>query len=237
MQYAWAFQARRSPLIWKIYGERLDGFANDDIPSPPLNYEDEDDVLKWCHRGEKSKLDVDYNGKAMPPPDALTGKYTHKNGHRIKVPPLNDEEKLTFARWVDIGCPIDLAFDPEQPDERGSGWMLDEGRPTLTLTYPAAGINQAPVTRILLGMHDYYTGLDTESLAATADFAVDDTAAGENLASRFKSVAPGVWECKLNQPIKVLERGKVVVAIRDREGNENRIERTFLRKCAIMEGA
>ena len=41
VQYSWAFQSRRSPLIWKVYGKRLDGFHNDDIPSPPLDYEDE----------------------------------------------------------------------------------------------------------------------------------------------------------------------------------------------------
>jgi hypothetical protein len=39
------------------------------------------------------------------------------------------------------------------PNERGYGWMLDDTRPTLTLTYPQAGTNP-PLTRILVGMHD-----------------------------------------------------------------------------------
>jgi mono/diheme cytochrome c family protein len=33
VQYAWAFQARRSPLMWMVHGKRLDGFRNEDIPS------------------------------------------------------------------------------------------------------------------------------------------------------------------------------------------------------------
>ena len=72
-QYSWAFQARRSPLIWKIYGKRLDGFHNDDISSPPLDYHDERDILDWCHRRTNKERDVDYEGTAMPPPKGITG--------------------------------------------------------------------------------------------------------------------------------------------------------------------
>ena len=32
-RYIRKFQSRRSLLIWKIFGERLDGFSNDDFPS------------------------------------------------------------------------------------------------------------------------------------------------------------------------------------------------------------
>ena len=35
-RYIWAFQSRRSLLIWKIFGARLDGFSNDDHPSEPV---------------------------------------------------------------------------------------------------------------------------------------------------------------------------------------------------------
>ena len=47
------FQARRSPLMWMVHGKRLDGFNNEDVPSPPLNYEDEKSVLDWCHHGKR----------------------------------------------------------------------------------------------------------------------------------------------------------------------------------------
>ena len=83
--------------------------------------------------------------------------------------------------------------------------MLDDKRPTLTLTYPRAGAN-AELSRILVGMHDYYTGLDMDSFQVTADFAMDDTSAGENLAAKFKPTSPGVWELKLAKPITDLPR-------------------------------
>ena len=64
--------------------------------------------------------------------------------------------------------------------------MLDDQRPTLTLTYPQAGANE-PLTRILVGMHDYDTGLDMDSFQVTADFPLDGVAAGENLATEVQA--------------------------------------------------
>ena len=97
----------------------------------------------------------------MPPPEAVAGTYQGPDGKRIKVAPLSDEDKLTLARWIDIGCPIDRQYDAKQ---RGLGWLLDQGRPTLTLAYPPPGASRGPLTRILLGMHDYASGLDLASL-------------------------------------------------------------------------
>jgi hypothetical protein len=74
--------------------------------------------------------------------------------------------------------------------------MLDENRPTLTLTLPAPGAN-TELSRILVGMHDYYTGLDMETFHVAADFAIDDIPAGTNLAPRFQAKSQGVWELKL----------------------------------------
>jgi lysophospholipase L1-like esterase len=218
VQYAWAFQARRSPLIWMVYGKRLDGFRNEDIPSPRLDYEDDKNVLEWCHQGKKAMWDVDFTGHAMPPPDAVAGKEKGPDGRPVKVAPLSDEDRLTLARWVDIGCPIDR--DPER------GWLLDEGRPTLTLTYPQAGAN-AGLDRILVGMHDYGTGLDMASFKVTADFAVDGGKPGENLAPRFREAAAGIWELRLKSPPESLPRAKLHVEVRDRQGNTTRVERSF----------
>src|SRR5262249_39210686 len=106
------------------------------------------------------------------------------------------------------------------------GWMLDDNRPTLTLTYPRAGANE-PITRILVGMHDHYTGLDLKSFRVMADFPVDGVKAGENLAGRFKTKTAGVWELQLAAPLAALSRGTLTVEVRDRQGNLTRIERTF----------
>jgi hypothetical protein len=156
----------------------------------------------------------------------VAGIYEGPGGKKIKVAPLTDEDKRTLARWIDLGCPIDLDFDPKHPEARGAGWMCDETRPTLTLTYPRAGVN-APLTRILVGMHDYDSGLDLKSFRVVADFEVDGVAAGKDLAARFKPLTPGVWELKLARPIDRLAQGSLEVSVRDRQGNLTRIDRVF----------
>jgi hypothetical protein len=220
-RYVWAFQSRRSLLVWKVYGARLDGFTNDDhpmeaVPGDPTTLQFKGQPYK---PGPENRLhpDVGYTGSGMPPPEAV------KAG---KVKPLSDEDRLTLVRWIDLGCPIDLDYDPKNPEERGYGWMLDDTRPTLTLTYPKAGANP-PLTRIVVGAHDYNTGLDADSLQVVADFALDGTAAGENLAPKFKPKSPGVWELTLSKPLGALARGRLTVSVKDRQGNTTRVERTF----------
>jgi len=227
VQYSWAFQSRRSPLIWKLYGKRLDGFSNEDVPSPAIDYENEKDVLDWCHHGHKSRRDVDFTGLEMPPPEAIAGTYKGPDGKAIKVPALSDEEKLTIVRWIDIGCPIDLDFDAKDPARRGNGWLLDEGRPTLTLSSPSAGTNSDPIASILIGMHDYGTGLDLGSFQVTANFKIGNIAVGENLADKFTSLSGNRWEWKLPTPLAKLAKGTLTVSVKDRQGNITQIERTF----------
>jgi hypothetical protein len=224
VQYCWCFQSRRSPLIWKVHGKRLDGFRNEDVPSPPLDYDNEQNVLEWCHHGKNKGYDVDFLGSAMPPPEAVAGRYKGPDGKLIKVAPLGDEDRLTLARWIDIGCPIDRAYDAKQRDR---GWLLDEGRPTLTLTCPPPGASKEPLTRILIGMYDYATGLDLAGFSVTADFAIDGVKPGENLATTFDALPGNRWELRLKKPIAALERGKLTVSVKDRQGNTTRIERSF----------
>jgi hypothetical protein len=162
----------------------------------------------------------------MPPPEAVAGTYVGPDGKKVKVAPLTDEDRRTLVRWIDLGCPIDHDCDPGQPQRRGKGWMLDDQRPTLTLTYPRIGVNE-PLTRILVGMHDYDTGLDMASFQVVADFPIDGAAAGENLVKKFRPKSDGVWELALTAPLDSLPKGKLTVSVRDREGNISRIERTF----------
>jgi hypothetical protein len=153
----------------------------------------------------------------MPPPDAV------REG---KVQPLADEDRRTILRWIDLGCPIDLDYDPAHPDRRGYGWMLDDNRPILTLALPRER-QTTPLDRILIGMHDYDTGLDAASFRVTADFAVNAAKAGENLAGQFKQVAQGVWELKVSSAIKSLPSGRLSVSVRDKQGHVTRVERRF----------
>lgn len=202
-RYIAKFQARRSLLVWKIYGRRTDGLP---------------DELQTAAAAERyPQLLIDYNPSVMPPPAAV------KSG---KVQPLSDEDRRTIVRWIDLGCPIDLAYDPAHPERRGDGWLLDDQRPTLTMTEPAAGAN-SHFDRILIGMHDYNTGLDMDSVSLTADFPIAGQQPGSNLADRMQPSSPGVWELKLDKPITSLARGTIKVSVKDRQGNITSIERTF----------
>jgi len=217
-RYIRKFQSRRSLLVWKLHGARLDGFSNDDHPS-----EDKPGSGKLFHNGQeldlnknRAKFDVDYTGQQMP---AYGGK------------PITDEDRRTVARWIDLGCPIDLDYDPKNPEKRGYGWMLDDQRPTLTLNSPQPGINKE-VSRIVIGMHDYGTGLNPASFRVVADFELEGVKPGENLATKFQTTTQGVWELKLSAPIEELKAGKLIVSVEDKQGNVTRIERSFSVKTA-----
>ena len=119
-----------------------------------------------------------------------------------------------------------LDADAVRKHERGHGWLEDDNRPTLTLTLPAAGANPT-LARLLVGMHDFDSGIDLGSFTVTADFAVDGIAPGENLASRFKPTMQGVREFRLAKPIANLPHGTLTVSVRDRQGNVSKISRSF----------
>ena len=93
-------------------------------------------------------------------------------------------------------------------------------------SFPRPGA-QAKLTRILVGLHDYDTGLDMKSFTVTADFALGGMPAGQDLAPKFQPRSQGVWEWVLDQPVAELSRGTLTVTIKDRQGNMSRIERTF----------
>ncbi|MBM4067897.1 MAG: hypothetical protein FJ271_02995 [Planctomycetes bacterium] len=225
-RYIRMFQSRRSLLVWKIMGKRTDGWSNDDFPTEtepgnPLS-------LSWKGQripntpANRNRADLDFTGSVMPPPQAVAGNFTAPDGTRIKVAPLSDEDKLTLVRWIDLGCPIDLKGKNQKSS--GYGWFLDDQRPTLTLTHPRPGVNKE-FSRIVVGMHDY-GGLDAKSFEVIADFPVAGMAPDKNLATKFRNVAPGVWELRLPQPLK-LAAAKLLVSVRDQQGNSTRIERTF----------
>jgi hypothetical protein len=227
-RYVRLMQSRRSLLIWKVFGKRLDGWQNDDfpheaIPGDPTSLQQNGKPVADTPQN-RDRAQIAYTGGIMPPPAAVAGTYVAPDGQKIKVAPLSAEDKLTLVRWIDLGCPIDLHFDASNPEQPGQGWMLDDNRPTLTVTIPSSP--KEPLTRILVGMHDYYTGLDMKSFRVVADFPVDGVAAGENLASRFKSKTDCVWEMRLATPIAPVMQGKLTVEIKDRQGNLSSVERT-----------
>jgi hypothetical protein len=220
-RYIRTMQSRRSLLIWKIFGERLDGWQNDDMPYEAIP----GDPTSLRYKGQpvpdnprnRELSHIGYTGGIMPPPEAV------KAG---QAAPLSDEDRLTLVRWVDLGCPIDLTYDPKNPDQRETGWFLDDQRPTMALTYPRAGANKS-LDRILIGVYDLGTGLDMKSFQVKADVSLDGVSSGRNAAGKFREISPGVWEWRMTRPVERLPKATLTVSIADRQGNVTRIKRTF----------
>jgi hypothetical protein len=206
-----------------VYGRRLDGRTNDDFPTARVP----GDASTLEQRGEpventpfnRNRSDLDFRGSAMPPPEAVAAG---------KVQPITDEDRLTLVRWIDLGCPIDLDYDPSHPERRGYGWQCDDKRPTLSITYPKPGENKA-FDRILISAFDYGTGLNESSLTVTADFAINGIPAGENLAGKFTGLPGNRWELNLNGSLGNDQDAILTVSIKDGQGNITRLQRTFSR--------
>jgi len=218
-RYVRVYQSRRSLLAWKILGRRTDGWSNDDfptatVPDDPKTLQIAGKPVDLTKQENTQFADVDFTGSIMPPPEAV------KAG---KVKPLTEEDRRTIFRWIDLGCPIDLA---STAGDKGSGWLDDEIRPKLTVSLPGVAEKKA-LSRILVGMHDVYTGLDMESFEVVANFAVAGVPVAQNLAAKFQRKGDGVWELNLATPIDDLPRGRLTVSVKDRQGNVTRVERTF----------
>lgn len=230
-RYIRKLQSRRSLLVWKIFGKRLDGFANEDHPSESIP-----GAGDLVHHGQtldiqkhKARQDLDFMGSVMPPPDAVIGRAAGPGGRTVKVAPLSNEDRRTIVRWIDLGCPIDFDFDPEHPDQRGYGWKLDDSRPVVTITSAVDG-NSRTINRLTIGMYDFGTGLDLTSLHVSANFPVASFAPNENLASQFTTTTQGIWEWKLPASVNLPDRGLLTVSVKDKQGNETYITRELLKR-------
>jgi hypothetical protein len=204
-RYVRAFQSRRSLLMWKLYGRRLDGWTNVDHPT-----ESTPGVASTLPAGASPDLaDVDYTGTMMPPPGS-------------GIPALSEDEKMTIARWIDLGAPITA-----QGNGSYKGYFADEIKPTLALSSPRAGVNPSQLTTIRLGMFDAYSGINAASLSVIANFAVNGQPAGAELRSLFTQTDPSVWALALSPPIASLSNAHLVVHVKDNAGNDSTIDRWF----------
>ena len=215
-RYIRKFQSRRSLLIWKIFGRRLDGWTNADHPTETVPG-DASTLPAGAHPNE---ADLDYTGDIMPPEgatDPISGD---------PIPPLTEDEKMLFATWVDLGCPVNVT-EALGGQRSQYGWFLDDLRPTLTLSSPRSGRSMVPLSKLRIGAFDYYSGLDTGTLQVTADWEVNGHPPGTNLAPQFQMVGDHIWELILTQPILTLSPASLTVSVKDNQGNLTEIKRSF----------
>ncbi len=206
-RYVRPFQSRRSLLAWKVFGERLDGWSNDDHPTESVP----GDPSTLPAGVDPNHADIDFTGTIMPPPNS-------------GVPPLTNAERQTIARWIDLGCPIDYAAGtPDEP----YGWFLDDVRPTLTLTTPRRGYNAEPITEILVGFADVFSGIAPGSLSIVADVPIAGRPAGAELADLAEPAGQGVVRIDLPWPVGCVVGAHLRVEVADHQGNITRIDRRF----------
>jgi len=205
-RYVRMFQSRRSLLMWKLYGQRLDGWSNADHPTETMP----GNAATLPAGADANAADLDFTGQMMPPPGS-------------GVPPLSEDEKMLFARWIDLGAPINWA-------DNGTnvyGWFLDDLRPALDVSLPRPGVNDAPLAMIRLGAADADSGVNWSSLSITADFAVNGRAAGVELADLAQSAGDGIRTVALATPLASGSTGNLSVSIKDVQGNVTRVARRF----------
>jgi hypothetical protein len=206
-----AFQSRRSPLIWALYGARLDGVDNEAFPHQKILGDD----TSWS-----------FLGKPVPSPNVgFHREFNHVAyvGNGVPAEGFTEDERMMVSRFVDLGCPIEL---------KPGGWHDDTQRPTLVVT-PHGGTHE-DLTQIILGLHDINSGLNPQSLSVTADVDLDGQAAGTELASKFVVHEGGRWIWTFSKPLPALERVRLTVSIADNAGNVATRRVTFATDVAVV---
>jgi hypothetical protein len=182
------YQSRQSLLMWKVWGERLDGRRNEDRPD-----------------------DLD-----------LAASSAHPAG--IGVAGMPAEEKLTLARWIDLGAPIDLG--------RPWGFLEDDLRPVLVLRPSVTRARQAGAIDVLeIAAFDVESGVVPGSLVVTCNLRLGGFRPGANLAAgRRIDPEGGVLRLVLPRRVRIDEGAVFTVSVRDAAGHTAKVARSFGRR-------
>ncbi|TDR20487.1 hypothetical protein [Marinicella litoralis] len=206
-RYVRKFQSRRSLLVWKIFGERLDGWDNADHPTASVP----GDANTLPNGANPDQADLDFIASTAHPAGGMTA--------------LSMAEKMAVARWIDLGAPIDLSVIRGNP---GLGWFLDDLKPTLTISSPRLNDNPEPINQIILGIADANSGIDFSSLSITADFIVNGRPADTELSDLASQTSAGVYQINLDQALPADQTERHLRAeVADNQGNIKRVDVRF----------
>jgi hypothetical protein len=191
-RYLRGFQSRQSLLLWKVWGERLDGRRNEDRSD-----------------------DLDFVPSSAHPAG-------------IGVAGLTGEQKLTLARWVDLGAPIDLSSSSSPH----WGYLEDDLRPTLVVRPSVAGARQAGFVDVLeIAAFDTESGVAPASLSVTCNLRLGGFAPGANLAAGKRIDPEGaILRLVLPRRVRTTEGAVFTISVRDAAGHTAKIVRAFGRR-------
>jgi hypothetical protein len=153
--------------------------------------------------------DIDYDSAA----DAIHPNLPTSHG-------LTWDEKLTLARWVDLGAPIDFGSP--------GGWFEDDLRPTLWVSPTVDEAWRGSVSKIIISAYDLESGLAANTLSVTFNIPIGQSPAGTNLAAGLSPTNGGVLDVPLLSPVDlVASRAVLTVTIKDNAGHLTEIRRAF----------
>jgi hypothetical protein len=206
-RYIRPFQSRRSLLVWKVFGARLDGWTDADHPTEAVPGQ----AGSLPPGANPNQADLDYTGTIMPPPGS-------------GYPALSIDEKMAIARWIDLGCPINAG---QGSSDEEFGWFVDDVRPALAVSQPRPGNNAVPLVAIRVGLADAYTGVATGTLSITASVPLSGRPAGAQLADLAQPAGDGVFVISVNPPITALSNARLHARVADAQGNVARADVAF----------
>ncbi|MCW8869530.1 MAG: hypothetical protein OQK49_02400, partial [Proteobacteria bacterium] len=206
-RYIRKFQSRRSLLTWKVFGERLDGWLNSDHPTASIPGDDN----SLPNGANPDSADLDFIPSSAHPAGGMTE--------------LTNNQKMTLARWIDLGAPIDISEIRGNP---GMGWFLDDLKPTLTISLPRPNFNPNPVDKIRFGLTDANSGIDLSTLSIKANFSVNSLPAETELSGLAVNSGDGIYQISLSSalPIDTMER-HIRAEVADHQGNIKRLNVRF----------
>jgi hypothetical protein len=134
---------------------------------------------------------------------------------------MTAEEKLTMARWVDLGAPIHMGAP--------WGFLEDDLRPSLVLRPTLSAARAAGGFDALeIAAFDVESGVAPGSLTVTCNLPLGSFRAGANLAAgRSLNPQGSVLRLALPRRVRLTDRAVFTVTARDAAGHSTRIIRSY----------
>jgi hypothetical protein len=173
-------------------------------------------LLTWKVWGER--LDGRSNAARGDDLD-FAGSSAHPAG--VGVPGMPAAEKMTLARWIDLGAPIELGHP--------WGFLEDDQRPTLVVRPSVARARATGrIDALEIAAFDVESGVVPASLTVTCSLKLGSFAAGTNLANG-KAIDPegSVLRLPLPRRVTLAERAVFTVRVKDAAGHTTEVVRTF----------
>jgi hypothetical protein len=212
-RYIRKFQSRRSLLVWKVFGQRLDGWDNNDHPTETVP----GDASTLPPGSNTNAADLDFVASPAHPQGGM--------------PALSMKEKMTIARWIDLGAPLDISVTTGT----GLGWFIDDIKPTLNISQPHVNTNNQAINDFVFSLTDANSGIDFSSLSVKADFTVNGQPANTELSSLVTNIGDGIYQIQLQQTLTADNQERhIKINIKDNQGNIIRKDLRFFTSDLIF---